>query len=58
MAFVCFVVAALLAFLAALVGATWITGDADLLKYQFLLGAAAFFTALGLAVGAPPPRRP
>lgn len=56
MSFFCFVVATVLLALAALVGASWITGDADVLRYQFLLGAGACFVALGLAAGSAPPR--
>lgn len=57
MSFVCFVVAFVLALLAALVGATWITSDADLLRVQFLLPMAVGLVALGLAVGSRPPVR-
>lgn len=57
MSFVCYVIAVVLLALAALVGATWISGDADLLRYQFLLAAGAGFVALGLAFGSAPPAR-
>lgn len=53
MSFVCFVIATILGVLAWLVGATWINGEADLLKWQALTGLAFFFVSLGLAVGAP-----
>lgn len=56
MSFVCFVVAFVLGLLAALVGATWISTDADLLRVQFLLPMAVALLGLGLAVGQPRPR--
>jgi hypothetical protein len=45
-----------LGLLAALVGATWISTDADILRFQFLLPMAVALVALGLAVGQPRPR--
>lgn len=55
--FVCFVLAFVAGLLATFVGASWITSDADLLRFQCLLALTVTLIAAGLAFGSRPAPR-